>query len=87
MNVTEKNNKKNLNNSEINKKGNNNLKTPSKMKLPINDDDFHLMEKKNSNELKLLNIKKDKINVENKMYKNNEKVMYKKNANKKKNCK
>jgi hypothetical protein len=87
MNVTEKNNKKNLNNSEINKKGNNNLKTPSKMKLPINDDDFQLMEKKNSNELKLLNIKKDKINVENKMYKNNEKVMYKKNANKKKNCK
>ena len=87
MNVTEKNNKKNLNNSEINKKGNNNLKKPSKMKLPINDDDFQLMEKKNSNELQLLNIKKDKINVENKMYKNNEKVMYKKNANKKKNCK
>ena len=33
-------------NSEINKKGNNNWKTPSKMKLPINDDDFQLMEKK-----------------------------------------
>ena len=75
-------------NNDINKKNTNNLKTPSKLKLSINDDDFHLMEKKNSCELKVLNIKKDNKVVDNKMYnKTNDKAMYKKNANKKKNCK
>ena len=75
-------------NNDINKKNTNNLKTPSKLKLSINDDDFHLMEKKNSYELKVLNLKKDNKVVDNKMYnKTNDKAMYKKNANKKKNCK
>ena len=75
-------------NNDINKKNTNNLKTPSKLKLSINDDDFHLMEKKNSYELKALNLKKDNKVVDNKMYnKTNDKAMYKKNANKKKNCK
>ena len=91
LNINEKNIgvKKNLINqvnNDINKK-NNNFKTPSKLKLSINDDDFHLMEKKNSNELKILNLKKDNKIVDNKMYKTNDKAMYKKNANKKKNCK
>ena len=46
------------------------------------------MEKKNSYELKALNLKKDNKVVDNKMYnKTNDKAMYKKNANKKKNCK
>ena len=71
-------------NNDINKKNTNNLKTPSKLKLSINDDDFHLMEKKNSYELKVLNLKKDNKVVDNKT---NDKAMYKKNANKKKNCK
>ena len=75
-------------NNDINKKNTNNLKTPSKLKLSINDDDFHLMEKKNSYELKVLNLKKDNKVVDNKIYnKTNDKAMYKKNANKKKNCK
>ena len=91
LNINEKNigAKKNLINqinNDINKK-NNNIKTPSKLKLPINDDDFQLMEKKNSYELKMLNLKKDNKIVDNKMYKTNDKVMYKKNENKKKNCK
>ena len=42
------------------------------------------MEKKNSYELKVLNLKKDNKVVDNKT---NDKAMYKKNANKKKNCK
>ena len=91
ININEKNiaAKKNLINQvnvDINKK-NGNVKAPSKLKLSINDDDFQLMEKKNSNELKMLNLKKDKLFVENRIYKNNDKAMYKKNANKKKNCK
>ena len=91
LNINEKNIgvKKNLINqvnNDINKK-NNNFKTPSKLKLSINDDDFYSMEKKNSNELKILNLKKDNKIVDNKMYKTNDKAMYKKNANKKKNCK
>ena len=85
-NIGAKKNLINQVNNDINKK-NNNFKTPSKLKLSINDDDFHLMEKKNSNELKILNLKKDNKIVDNKMYKTNDKAMYKKNANKKKNCK
>ena len=92
LNITEKNNgtKKNLYNqvnpfnTDINKK--NNIKTPSKLKLSINYV-FPSLENKNINEFKLLNSKKEKINVENKVYKNNDKVVCKKNANKKKNCK
>ena len=92
LTITEKNNgtKRNLYNqvnpfnTDINKK--NNIKTPSKLKLSINDN-FPSTENKNNSEFKLLNSKKEKVNVENKMYKNNDKVVCKKNANKKKNCK
>ena len=92
LTITEKNNgtKRNLYNqvnpfnTDINKK--NTIKTPSKLKLSINDN-FPSTENKNNSEFKLLNSKKEKVNVENKMYKNNDKVVCKKNANKKKNCK
>jgi hypothetical protein len=80
--------KKNFNsiNTDINKK-NNIVRIPLKLKLSINDD-FPVEENKNvTSEFRLLNSKEDKGNVENKMYKYNDKFMCKKSAYKKKNCK
>ena len=90
-NITERNHgiKKSLFNpfnTDINKK-NSNMKISPKLKLSINDD-IPLNDKKNiCNEFKLFNAKKDKINIDNKILKCNDKIVSKKNANKKKNCK
>ena len=75
-------------NRKNNKKNETKLKTPSKLKLSINDDDSFGENKINiNNEFKLLDSKKDKNNVENKIYKYADKGVLKKNANRKKICK
>ena len=73
-------------NTEINKK-NNIVRIPLKLKLSINDDSPLEENKNGNNDFKLINSKEDKGNVENKMYKYNDKFMCKKSAYKKKNCK